>query len=97
MNDIIEKTRVVFCFKAQWTWRLFLALQLMGIIGLVFLSITARSWRFFPYAWQRELTWDFFDSSYWTYQHYNWWALLAVAGPYIIGKLVDWIAEAKQK
>ncbi len=99
MNTFFSTIHTKLGFRSEWTWRLFLALQVAGIVGLVFLRVnTPYWWQILPYAEYGKLKWDLFDSSYWSYyKAYNWWLLLATLGPYLFAIAIDWISEARKK
>ncbi len=143
-STVSATLRILLRFKFEWIWRVFLGLQLIGIIGIIYLSITASSWKLFPYTsrgdnrntaviltpylclkypsspimqWQyhydrwyfqypwlqsnsyekSDIEWDLLDSRYWTHYRYNWLALIALLGPFIVAQFVEWISEARPK
>jgi hypothetical protein len=86
-------------FKNEWIWRLFLVLQIGGIIGITCLAIIDdNNWKLLPYtSWSNEMAWDFFDSWYWTHYHENWFVIAFLFSPFLISKAADWIFAAKNK
>ena len=85
-------------FINEWIWRLFLVLQIVGIIGIAWLTITDdHHWKLFPYTWNNEMAWDVFDPVYWTRYHENWFAIAFLFSPFSISKAVDWIFVGKKK
>ena len=94
------KIKIRLLFKTNWVWRLFFVLQVLGAIGIVYLAVTYNDngWHLLPYtAWNRELAWDFLESSFWTYHHENWFVTTFLVGPFFISKATDWIISAKRK
>jgi hypothetical protein len=105
LSNFKNKLKLLFrkfrlLFKNEWTWRLFLVLQVVGLIGIIYLAITNDNhWHLLPYTsiLDNELTWDFFGSSFWTYHHENWFATAFFVGPFLLSKAMDWIFAAKKK
>lgn len=87
-------------FKNEWTWRLFLVLQVVGIIGIVYLALTNDDrWNLFPHEhiYTDDSDWDILNSRYWTEYHENWFAAAFLVGPFLLSKATDWIFLAKRK
>jgi len=90
-------------FGQQWIWRLFLVLQGIGILLLIYLDTSNRlDWDFFPdLNYNRRIfsrrNWDFFNGFFWGRYNYNWLALLYLAGPYMIARATGWVLEAKNE
>jgi hypothetical protein len=99
MNGFYSTVRERLGFKDEWTWRLFLVLQLLGFIGLIFLRVnTPDWWQILPYMQFGELKWDLFDSRFWSHpKAYNWLTLLTILGPYLCAIAIDWICDAKKR
>ena len=74
-------------FGSEWLWRLFLVLQALGFILIIYLDVTS-SWDLFS---------DFLYRGHWVVTHKNWLALLFLAGPYLITKASSWVIEAKER
>jgi hypothetical protein len=47
---LLASTRSLFGFRLEWPWRVFLILQLVGVISLVYMAITSKEWAVFPYT-----------------------------------------------
>jgi hypothetical protein len=86
-------------FKSEWTWRLFLVFQVIGLIGITCLAIIDNEWHLFPYAnsMNNELNWDFLDSQFWTEYYENWFVTVFIVAPFLVCKAIDWIFAAKKK
>jgi hypothetical protein len=86
-------------FKNEWTWRLFMVLQITGIVGIAYLAIANdNNWHLFPYTrWNDEMVWDFLDSQFWTESHENWLVVVFLIGPFLMAKAIDWVFVAKKK
>jgi len=87
-------------FKNEWTWRLFLVLQIAGLIGIIYLILTNDDrWNLFPHQhfYTDDSDWDFLNSRYWTEYHENWFTLVFLVGPFLLTKATDWIFVAKRK
>ena len=87
-------------FSIEWTWRMFIALQVLGIILTFVMDISDRNWDVFP-GLHRYDSWSFTEGMYWGggrpygkgYQ--NWFLLLFLFGPFIVSKTIDWILSGK--
>ena len=105
LSKLKSKFKLLFCkfgllFKNEWTWRLFIVLQVIGLIGIIYIAITNdNNWHLLPYTsiWNNELTWDLFGSSFWKYHHENWFVAVFLIGPFLISKATDWVFAAKNK
>ena len=97
LNSLFIKFRSLF--KNEWILRLFLVLQIAGFIGIACLAIMdTNGWKLFPYkSWDQELTWDFLNSTYWTYHHENWFTIILLISPLLISKATDWISPDKKQ
>jgi len=87
-------------FKNEWTWRLFLVLQIAGLIAIIYLILTNDDrWNLIPHQhfYIDDSDWDFLNSRYWTEYHENWFAAAFLVAPFLIGKSTDWIFSAKKK
>lgn len=84
-------------FAAEWTWRLFVSLQVLGILRLIYLNITDESWSVLPHDYHWGLRWDLLDPWYWTYHHQNWLAATCLIAPFLVAKAIDWVASAKDQ
>lgn len=86
-------------FKNEWTWRLYCILQITGFIAIACLAATNDNhWSLLPRtSWNNEMTWDFFDSDFWTYHYENWFAMAFIVGPFLLSKATDWIFAAQKK
>lgn len=99
--DFLRKlhARLRGLFEAEWTWRLFLVLQAVGLIALLHLDLTDTSWDFLP-QWKSYLNtfgWDFFEAWHWgKHDNTNWLALSYFPGPFLLAKAVDWIENARR-
>jgi hypothetical protein len=83
-------------FVEEWVWRLFLTLQALGLFVLIYADVSAgRNWSFLPdlldYRGQLQFNWAIFDKYYYTRYRYNWVFLLALFGPFLVAKAIDWI------
>ena len=47
---VLATIRFLFGFTIEWPWRVFLILQLFGVITLIYISITSQTWAVFPYT-----------------------------------------------
>ena len=91
-------TKFKSLFKNEWTWRLFLVLQIIGLVGITYLAITNYTyWHLFPYTRNDELNWDFFDLSFWTDNHENWFVSVFLVAPFLTSMAIDWIFAAKRE
>ena len=92
-------TKFKSLFKNEWTWRLFMVLQITGIFGIVYLAIANdNNWHLFPYTnWNGELNWDFSNSSFWTDNHESWFVTAFLVVPFLMSKAIDWIFAAQRK
>ena len=94
-------------FSREWTWRMFLSLQILGIILIFVMDISDRNWDVFPESrWTTrgsETFWSFTEGGYWGggrmhgkgYQ--NWFLLLFLFGPFIVSKTIDWVLSGRDK
>jgi hypothetical protein len=103
-GDLKSKLKLLFSkfrsfFKNEWTWRLFLVLQIGGFIGITYLAISNdNNWHLFPYIrWNDETVWNFFDSQFWTEYHENWLVTVFLIGPFLMAKATDWVFSAQKK
>jgi hypothetical protein len=104
-GDLKSKLKLPFSkfrslFKNEWTWRLFLVLQIVGIIGIIYLALTDDDhWNLFPHEqiYTDDPDWDFLNSRFWTEHHGNWFAMAFLIGPFLLSKATDWIFVAKNK
>lgn len=94
-HRIVQKVRGQF--MAEWTWRLFVSLQVLGILMLIYLNITDRSWSVLPRDGYRGLSWDLFEPRYWTYEHQNWLATTCLIAPFVVAKSIDWVVSARDQ
>jgi hypothetical protein len=85
-------------FKKAWTWRLFVVLQIVGIVGIIYLTVTNDDfWNLFPHEHVfTEDVWDFLNSKFWTEYHENWFASAFLIGPFLLSKAMDWIFVSKK-
>jgi hypothetical protein len=88
--------------KNEWMWRLFVVLQVVGIIGIIYLSTNNPDWHLFPHDYPDDYHtdgpyWDYLNSRYWTEDHENWFVTAFLFGPFLLTKAMDWIFEAKKK
>ncbi len=94
LNNLIRMLRSMFL--KEWVWRLFLSLQVLGLVVLIYADVSAGSnWSFLPdlldYRGQLQFEWAIFDGHYWTRYRHNWVFLLALFGPFLVAKAIDWI------
>lgn len=83
-------------FVAEWTWRLFVSLQVLGISILIYLDFTDQSWSVLPSdSYSYGFSWQLFESFYWKTYHKNWLAAICLVGPYVVAKAIDWIVSAR--
>lgn len=100
MSESPRMIREYFHFKAEWTWRLYLVLQIIGVVRLIYIQTSSNAWHLLPYTSgyiRGRLFCEFFDSRYWRDEPFNGPALLAIFGPFLVAKAIDWILEAKKK
>ena len=102
MKKLLKRLRALF--ELEWTWRLFVVLQIVGILGIIYLDITYRNnWNFLPEVkccWGRfpygKIEWDLINpSSYVTRHGVSLLAYFFLFGPFAFSKAVDWITSAK--
>lgn len=103
----VEKSKAIFSrikqvFHDESTWRLFLVLQLIGIVAIIYVDISNRDgWNFLPELFnhrnQFAPSWDFLESYFWTRKSENWVTLLGLLGPVITAKSVSWIQTADKR
>jgi hypothetical protein len=94
------KNKLKSLFKNEWIWRLFVVLQVGGIIGIIYLTLTNDDrWNLIPHqtVYTDDPAWDFLNSRFWTEYHENWFAAVFLFGPILISKATDWIFAAKKK
>jgi hypothetical protein len=94
LNNMIQLLRSMFV--KEWVWRLFLGLQVLGLVVLIYADVSAgRNWSFLPdlldNRGQLQFDWAIFDDYYWTRYRHNWVFLLALFGPFLVAKAIDWI------
>jgi len=90
-------------FSIEWTWRMFIALQVLGIILIFVMDISDRNWDVFPTGFGRYDSSSFTEGGYWGggrmhgkgYQ--NWFLLLFLFGPFIVSKTIDWVLSGRDK
>lgn len=97
MKNLIQLLRDMFL--KEWIWRLFLSLQALGIFTLIYADVSSGdNWSFLPdlfgYRNQLQFEWAIFDGYYWTRHHHNWLILLALLGPFLAAKAIDWVFRA---
>lgn len=95
-NILVQKFRRLFA--AEWTWRLFVSLQVLGILSVIYLDITSSGWSVWPSYLYNRFSWDLLESRYWTggYDgHRNWLVVIGLVGPFVVTKAIDWIASAR--
>nr|NJM00845.1 hypothetical protein [Desulfobacula sp.] len=88
-------------FESERIFRLFVFLQIIGIISVVFYDMNFYKWDILPdnrgWAWYQfwEFHWAFFETRFWTkYGNFsNWVALGLIFGPIFISKSLDWIIQ----
>jgi len=89
-------------FKTEWVWRLFVVLQISGVIVLVVLDLSAGYWDLLPSKGYGGMSWDLFESHYWKLNlrgedSYNWLAIIFVFGPFVMSKSIDWILAGRDE
>jgi hypothetical protein len=100
MSETSGKIRELFRFRTEWTWRLYLVLQIIGVVRLVYVQTSSNPWQILPYYESRYrggLFCGLFDSYCWRNDPFNGSAVLAIVGPFLVAKAIDWILEAKNK
>lgn len=100
MKTLIQLLRNMFV--EEWIWRLFLSLQALGVVALIYADVASGdNWSFLPdlfgYRNQLQFDWAIFDDYYWTRYHHNWLFLFSLLGPFLAAKAVDWIVGANYK
>jgi len=99
MNIKDLKTKIRGQFNHEWVWRLFVVLQIAGILGLIYIDVTNINWSVLPdftdYRGRLDFDWDFFKAWYWIRYHTNWYGIAFLFGPFAISKSVDWISESR--
>ena len=94
------RKRIRELFVHEWVWRLFIVLQAVGIIGLIYVDVTNSDWSLFPdftdFRGRFDFDWDFFKKWHWTRYHTNWYAIALLLGPFTISKSIDWISESRK-
>lgn len=95
LRSIVQKVRRQF--STELTWRLFVSLQVSGVLTLIFLDLTDGSWSVLPYSSYGRITWDLLNNSYWTYHRQNWLAAICLVAPFVVTKAIDWIASARDQ
>jgi|ERR1700733_8536346 len=94
------KNKLKSLFKNEWIWRLFIVLQIIGIIGIIYLTLTNDDrWNLIPHqsVYTDDPASDFLNSRFWTDSHENWFATAFLFGPLLMSKAMDWIFTAKKK
>lgn len=100
MNKAVKKLRGIFAL--EWTWRLFLCLQFLGVATLLYYDAT-RYWSSLPYyrsfyrSFSANLHWDFLNSDYWGKGGENWMMLICLSAPIFVAKALDWICGAQRE
>ena len=99
VQKIMKKIRALFI--EEWVWRMFIVLQIAGLVGIVVLDVASRDWQFLPYfaLVSGDLRWDLINKSgfNWYGDYFNWYALFMLFGPFAISKGIDWVLGAKSK
>ena len=94
-------TKIRAQFGEEWVWRMFIVLQIAGIIGIVYLDVTNSSWQFLPdftdYRGRFKLNMHLFEGRYYTTYKNNWHTLALLFGPFVVSKGIDWITSAKNE
>lgn len=94
------RKRIRELFVHEWVWRLFIVLQAIGIIGLIYIDVTNSHWSVFPdFTDSRgrfDFDWEFFRKWHWTCYHTNWYVIAFLLGPFAISKSVDWISASRK-
>ena len=93
-------------FSIEWTWRMFIALQVLGIILIFVMDISDRNWEVFPefrsYGRSAGTSilsfWSLGEQKYWGGKGYeNWFLLLFLFGPFFVSKTIDWVLSGRDK
>jgi len=86
-------------FETELLWRLFLVLQSICLLVIVFVDTTNSRWNALPdlfdYRNRFQLEWDFFNGRYWVREKQNWILMLCVLGPYLATKAISWVSGGK--
>lgn len=87
-------------FTTEKEWRIYVVLQLVAIVVVIFIDITnARRWDLLPTFLDSlgnwNFYWDFLDSRYWSRHPFNWAVLGALFGPILLTKAYSWISAAE--
>lgn len=87
-------------FRNEEEWRIFIVLQVVGILLVMYVDITnVHYWDFLPeiidHRNKFSFSWDLFRQKYWTRNQENWFALAGMIGPFLITKAVTWVRAAK--
>jgi hypothetical protein len=83
------KVKAIFKFREQWAWRLYLVLQVAGLIYITIYDIyEGPMWNFF---------WDIFNKDFYDrFDNSNLDILAIIFGPYIIARTIDWILAGRK-
>jgi hypothetical protein len=90
-------------FNNESLWRLFLVLQVIGLIALFGMELSDKYWNMYPTHRYGEWTWAIFDSYYWKLENNgyckreNWFLLLYIFGPFVLTKATDLVISSKKK
>lgn len=97
--SILKKIRGAF--RLEWTWRLFLVSQTVGLLALIVTDLTSSMWSIVPdftdFRGRFRFEWDVFDDRYWTRDTENWKALIFIFGPFPLARGIDWIVSSKNE
>ena len=84
-------------FGTEWLWRLFLVLQSICLLIIIYVDVTNSLWdalpEFLDYRNRFRFDWDFFERRYWVQQQQNWVLMFCVLGPYITAKAISWVGS----
>jgi hypothetical protein len=86
-------------FPSEKAWRIFVVLQIVAIVVLVYVDITnMRRWDLLPefltHSRRWEFRWDFLESRFWSRYPYNWLAVTTIFGPALSTAAYSWISAA---
>lgn len=95
-------------FLYEFTFRIFVILQLLGLLGIVLLD--GYHWYDLIPDMKRKISytisgWDFFDERYWDLPKIrgsdvrgaNWILLMCLFGPFCVCKIGEWLHSAREK